>query len=428
MVAAINERYTEKDIYTARATLPPQRIEHGVVSIELIEGKLGRVNIKKNRYTDDQFLRERVSQQHGQVVDAARLKQDLIYFNRTSDIQLRALMRPGASKGLTRILLLADEPPRFSLVPFVDDAGSKSTGRYRAGMSFEWFSPFGIDDRFDGYFAGARGDLTGYMSYSLPVDRSNGRLGLSYDRSAINIVHGPFRDLDITGHTQNIALDFTQPFLATRHWKLTWASSLGYTKSETKAEGVQYASSNANQLSSGVTLVRSAGRRQWTLTQTLNDVRSAQTLKDKRNFFIYRLRASYLQAFGTSPYSMKLAIGGQYSSADELPSQALFQVGGVYSVRGYVPGTVAGASGFNAQLEFHRRIPKWFDVFAFADTGAVYQAYPSSKHITSAGIGFAFNDDDWLTGSLSLGFPLRTAMPEQDNYRLDFRIAFHWAP
>lgn len=428
LVAKINKRYTDKNIYTARAVLPPQRIRHGVVRIELIEGKLGQIKIEKNRYTRNSFLRARIQQEKGQVVDGKRLKKNLVYFNRTSDIRLRALMRPGESKGLTQILLLAQEPPRFQISPFADDAGSKSTGRYRGGLSFEVFDPFGIDDRFDGYFVGSRGEQSGFASYSVPVNHLNGRIGMSYSRNAINIVRGPFKALDITGYSQDVGLDFTQPFLVTTHWKATWASSIAYSESETDASGVKFASSKIERLSTGLTLVHNADRHQWSTTQTLSGIHSQQTLDHKHDFFVYSGQASYLQVFGKSAYSALLTVGGQYSPAKLLPSQSLFQVGGVGSVRGYVPGVVAGDGGFFGQLEIHRRLFKWFDAFAFVDGGAVYQTFPKSRYVYSAGPGLAFHWGNWLTGSVDAGFPLETVTPNRDDYRVDFRVALHWSP
>ncbi|HKK14552.1 MAG TPA: POTRA domain-containing protein, partial [Gammaproteobacteria bacterium] len=200
IVARINKLYTRRDIYTAKAVLPPQRIRHGVVHIELVEGRLGKLQIQGNHYTKGGFIRARVSQQPGQVVDGAVLKDDLVFFNRTSDMQLRAVLRPGAEKGLTRILLMAQEPPRVQVGVFVDDAGSTSTGRYRAGATFRLHGPLRIDDRLDGYFVGSRGARDGFVSYSVPVNDRNGRLGVSYSRDSINIIKGPSQALDITGH------------------------------------------------------------------------------------------------------------------------------------------------------------------------------------------------------------------------------------
>lgn len=428
IVARINKLYTQHDIYTARAVLPPQRIRHGVVHIELIEGRLGKLEIKDNHYTKASFIRARISQQPGKVVDGAALKDDLIFFNRTSDVQLRALLRPGAEKGLTRILLLAQEPPRVQIGVFVDDAGATSTGRYRAGATFRLHGPFHRDDRLVGYFVGSRGARDGFVSYSVPVNDSNGRFGVSYSRDSINIIKGPSQALDITGHASTETVQFIQPFIATQHWLVRWASSISHTSSRTEAQGTPIANAKTENLSTGVTVQRNTRRYQWSLTQTASAAHSRETLDSRHNFFVYHGYGNYLRALGTGPYSLVVKGSMQYSPADQLPDTELFQIGGVGSVRGYEPGVVAGSSGLSAQIELHRAFKPKVDGFLFLDAGAVYQAFPKDESISGVGAGTSFQLGRQVTGSVDLGVPLKTVMPDQDNYRIDFRLTAHWNP
>lgn len=428
IVADVNKRYIQRDIYTARAVLPPQKIRNGVVHIQLIEGKLGALEIKHNTYTRAGFITSRLGQTPGQVVNGAQLKRNLIFFNRTSDIQLHALLQPGAETGLTRILLLSEEPNRISIDPFIDNAGADSTGRYRGGLSFRWFDPLGMDDRFDGYFVGSRGDLSGFASYSLPVNHANGRLGVSYSRNAINIVHGPFQQLDITGHSSTVSLNFTQPLIATQRWLLTWASAGSFATSQTDAAHQKIADSTTEQLSTGLTLQQTTGHHRWSLTQTVGGLHSKETLDNQHLFFVYDMQASYLQTFGASPYSLSLNVDGQYAPAKQLPSQNLFQIGGINSVRGYEQGVIAGSSGFYGQLEFHRRLLSWLGAFVFVDGGGVYQSFPQTQYLDSTGVGLSATYRHWVSIDFSAGYPLKTVTPSQDNYRLGFRITGYWSP
>lgn len=391
IVSRINRYYVEHDIYTAKAILPQQTIVDGVVHIQLVEGKLGKQIIQGNDYTHDDFILSRVGQTEGEVVDGARLKHDIVYFNRTTDTQVRALMRPGEKPGLTQILLLAQEPSRYYVSAFTDNYGAESTGRYRGGASIRMSSLFGIDDHLDGYFAGSEGELSGFASYSLPVNRRNGRLGLSYSRNAIDIVRGPFESLDISGHSTNLALNFTQPLLATQRWMVTWASSVSRSKSTTEASHVRLASSTTEQYSMGLTLQETMPYRRWSLTPTISNIHSREELDGRHDFLVYRLQGIYIQNFGDSPYSMLLALGGQHSTNDINPSQALFQIGGVNSIRGYDQGVIAGKSGYYGQIELHRRVGSAVDGFVFFDGGQVREDIPSTNHIESAGLGFSAN-------------------------------------
>lgn len=426
IVGEVNKLYTKRGIYTARAVLPAQRIKGGIVRVELIEGRLGRLVIKGNHYTSNRFIRRRISLKSGGVVEGDTLARDLIFFNRTSDIHLRALLRPGASKGLTRILLMTQEPSRFHLAPFVDDAGSQSTGRYRGGLSFGMNGLLGMDDRLNGYVVGSQGAIDGFLSYSLPVNTSNGRVSVSYSRDAIDIVNGPYSQLNITGQSSSQTLSFVQPFIATQHWLLKWASSIAHSRSYTDAQNTSIANTHTETLSTGVTLQRNTKHHQWAVTQTVSAIHSQETLSNKHYFATYGGNVSYLQAFGKTHWSVLVNLGGQYSPAKQLPDTALFQIGGVSSVRGYVPGVVAGNSGFYGQFELHRALRPWLDSYAFVDEGAVYQSYPHHVTITSVGVGSSWRVGHWLTGSVDVGFPLKKVTPSQAGYRIDFRLTGHW--
>src|SRR5690606_40468433 len=100
--------------------------------------------------------------------------------NRTSDIQLKAALQPGTGYGLTDVLLSVQEPDRNTLQFFIDNQGAESTGYYQLGMYARRNGLFGWDDQLAAYIVGSDGTLTGSLSYGVPVNRSNGRVMVSY--------------------------------------------------------------------------------------------------------------------------------------------------------------------------------------------------------------------------------------------------------
>src|SRR5690606_8441668 len=106
LVARINALYRAKGVVTAQAVLPPQDLTDGIVRIRLIEGRVGAIDVRDNRSTDEDYVRARVRQQPGDLVDLAGLERDLQRFNRTNDAQARAELRPGSRVGETDIGIL----------------------------------------------------------------------------------------------------------------------------------------------------------------------------------------------------------------------------------------------------------------------------------------------------------------------------------
>lgn len=425
MVDAINKLYAAKGIATARAILPPETIHDGIVHIELIEGRLGQLQLKGNATTRSSYIDARLPKKSGALVNVTVLRRELTFFNRTNDVQLKALLRPGASLGLTNILVLAQEPPRAGLDLFGDNAGVDSTGRNRLGMVFRYNDLLGITDRLDAYVTKSRGNTDGYLAYTAPVDSRDGRLGLSYSRNQINILNGPYQALDITGHSWNSALNFTQPFIATENWLFTGAASLSRVHSTTKAAGVAISDSNIDQLSVGFSLENTTASHVWSTTQTLSRLHSRETVAGSDSFTLYTAAFTWFQKL-PGPYSILINSGAQWSPSDNLPSSELFQVGGIGSVRGYERGILSGPRGIYADVEWHRQFKSGFDGYLFYDQAKVYAAYPRTAYISSLGLGTAWHHWKPFVVSFDVALPFNNVIPNQDPWRADFRLTYHW--
>lgn len=95
LVADVNAAYEAAGISTARALLREQSINEGRVDVTLLEGTLGTLEVTGEGKVPVRFVERRVRQPVGEVVRSDRLRDELIYLNRTTDLQVRALMRPG---------------------------------------------------------------------------------------------------------------------------------------------------------------------------------------------------------------------------------------------------------------------------------------------------------------------------------------------
>lgn len=419
----INALYARQGVVTARAILPPQTVQDGVVHIELVEGRLGELQVKGNRHTRGSYIERRVALQSGTLVDPQTLERDLVFFNRTNDVQLQGLLQPGAAAGLTNVLILAREPPQAGWSLFADNNGVDSTGRNEIGATLSYRDLLGITDRLDAYVVKSRGNTDGYLSYSLPVDTHDGRLGVNYSRNQINIINGPYQSLAITGHSWTGSLNFSQPLIATQDWLFSAAGSLSKIHSVTEASGQGISTSNLDATAVGFSLENTASEHIWSTTQTLTRLRSTAPTRDYFSF--YNGNLTWVQKL-TTPYSLLMNFGWQYTHADDLPAAELFQIGGVGSVRGYERGVLSGPRGFYGQFEFHRQFTPHFDAYLFTDYGRVFAAFPKTASASSAGAGFDWHARSWMVLSMDLGLPTRTVTPDQDSYRLDARLTFNW--
>lgn len=109
-----------------------------------------------------------------------QLTNDVTRFNRTNDVQIRALLQPGTNFGLTDLQLAVTEPPRNTLQLFFDNQGVQTTGRNQGGVYYKLHGLAGIDDRLTFYGVKSEGNLN-----ATPLTTSRSIRGAAASASAI---------------------------------------------------------------------------------------------------------------------------------------------------------------------------------------------------------------------------------------------------
>ncbi len=426
MVAEVNAAYAAQGITTAKALLPEQSIEGGRVEVTLLEGKLGQLEVTGEGKVPVRFIEKRIHQPVGEVVQTNRLRDDLVYLNRTSDLQVRALLRPGGTAGQTDIVLLTETPGRGNWGLFVDNSGVESTGRERYGVQGQFWGLASINDLLSGSVAYSRGGLEGRIAYSGIINKRNGRLGVNVSRNQINIIDGAYRALDITGESTNYGLDFTQPWIANQHWLLSTVASIGRSNSISEIADVRVSEIDSTVMTLGLNAGYRNDGYDWTFYQGVSRIQTDETLAEGRNFTTANGNTSWTQRIGGSGFLYRAQLGWQFTSGDFLPSSNLFQVGGIGSVRGYVRGALSGVKGYFGSVELHRPYRGAHDVYVFFDHGDVRGDFPTSASISSVGLGLNGQVFKRYSYSLDLGHPLDDVLKDQDSVRADFRISARW--
>lgn len=213
LVTKINALYAKRELITDRAFLPPQHITHGQVTIQLVEGRVGRIELHGQPYTRRAILLARLPVHRGQVLDAPALKDALEYFNRTNSLGLRAQLRPGESFGLSDVLLNVLEPPRYQLNVLANNEGAASTGRGQLGLYGVFNGPLRRGDSLSLYYMRSRGAYNYDVQYSVPLDTHGLKLSLSASHDNIHIIAGPYEALEIRGSGDQQGVTLSQALL-----------------------------------------------------------------------------------------------------------------------------------------------------------------------------------------------------------------------
>jgi hemolysin activation/secretion protein len=93
--------------------IPEQTVEGGVIRLQVIESRIGRVKVSGNRYfTTEKIMRDLPSFQPGEMLYVPRVQQEIGRLNRNEDFKVDPVMAPGKEPGTVDVeLKVADRLP-----------------------------------------------------------------------------------------------------------------------------------------------------------------------------------------------------------------------------------------------------------------------------------------------------------------------------
>ncbi|WP_199088850.1 ShlB/FhaC/HecB family hemolysin secretion/activation protein [Bosea sp. ASV33] len=425
ILQAVNDLYAGKGQITASAVLPPQKLTGGVLKINLVEGRVGKVSVSGTVQSWPWYVRSQVPVTEGEVVDTPELNRAVSIFNRLNEAQIRAQLNAGASFGLTDLDLALTEAPRNLAQIAFDNQGVLSTGRYQGTLFLKHSNLLGIDDRLVFYGSRARGSIVGTGSYTLPVSPWGTRLGVSFTRSGYHIVNGAIRELRPEGVSESASLTLSQPIFATESVLLQATGAAGFGAGRSKQLDFTTVDTRYTRASVGAALNVNLASLNHSSTVNWGQIAHHDMLADtRRNYTVWTGNTASVWRIGDDVYGT-LVGAWQYTGETQLPGDQIFQIGGPTTVRGYPIGAAFGNSGFYGQAELHYTLPdvlKQFEAFAFLDHGRTYANPNLTARATSIGAGLIWRPLDWATLEGGIGRPLERVSALQRDAELYFRL------
>ena len=417
--------YQESGYPVARAVLPAQKVDKGIVRIEVIEGRVGEVRFEGARRYAPDFLRWRLATlTPGSLITSDGLEQDLLLLNDLPGLTAHATLEPGKKFGTTDVTIHLEERA-FSAVVRPNNHGRKEIGQWRVDAGASLNNPLGVGDQLSIYGIYSEHGLLKYgrASYSVPVSSRGTRLEAAVSSSDYR-VEGDIAALGVTGDAHNREITLTHPIFRTRARSLSMNLGARSTELRQRAFGIETSNTGIDLLNLGLAYnqigedssVTSASAQVSTnfKANDLGNRADAQKFKLELEGSELRGIARDWDAFGRVVYAY---------SPDPLPDSEKFSIGGPGSVRGYRPSEVRGDGGILLTAELRRpfsvanRLGIWS---IFYDAGlARFKATPGlvdgTLSIQSVGTGVTC----YLHPSVTL--KLEFAMPVGNTIRSDGR-------
>lgn len=393
---AITEFYRDRGYHLARAVVPPQKVEDGVVTLTVVEGRLGKVIFSGNkRYSETTLRRHTPNLKSGELLTTDKLERSLLLLNDMPGLKARSTLSPGAQFGATDVLVKVEEKP-FNLMLTLDNGGRKETGEYRADLNVELNNPFGYGDQLS-----VRGMLTDQrlikykkLGYSLPLNDDGLRLSASYSEVHYDVA-GAFAALNMSGSAETAELSLLHPLERSRGNNRMLNLGLRHTTIKQSVLGVENQPIKLPLLSFGYMsneIGEDASVTNMQLQFATNFRRNSSGTDQDAQLFRVEFDGNYLLPLNRS-WDMYLR-GNVVWSHDKLADSEKMSIGGPGSVRAYRPAELRGDSGWQGTAELRRNFSvmgRPASLSGFYDLGRIIYKAPGysdgQQQISAVGLG-----------------------------------------
>lgn len=407
--------YNSRGYVLAQAYLPAQDVVDGVVTIAVIEGHYGAVDVRNQSGVPDALARYLMKGlDPGDPVAIAPLERRLLLLSDIPGVVLRSTLSPGDETGLSDLTVDLARAPRFSGSLEADNAGNRYTGAYRGGGQLNINNATGRGDQISlRLLASTEGLAYGRAAWQAPLGEAT--VGLAYTRMQYDLGR-EFSGLDASGTADIFSAFASYPIVRSRGANLYAVGSLD---AKYLTDEIGLVSQTSDKTLRAMTLglrgdIRdtifgggfTTGSLSWTsgdldIESPLERAADAASAHSQGGYNRLQYSVSRLQNLG-GRLSLFGAVRGQVS-ADNLDSSEKIGLGGAYAVRAYPDGEAYGDEGYVATLEARldlapsltRGLPGRFEMITFIDAGEVDFAhspwFDGPNHARRSGGGVGIN-------------------------------------
>ncbi len=456
--SALEKLYHDKGYPSVLVNIPEQTIEDGIVMLQVVESRIGRVRVKGNRYfTREKILSDLPCLQPGAILYLPDLKRELAMVNRNPDLSVAPQLRPGRDPGtIDVILLVKDHLPLHGSLELNNRASPDTTDlRLNGEISYDnlWQKEHSVSLQYQvspedtsevevvaaSYVMPAPWDRERYMVFYGIMSDSNTAFGQGFQVTGKGNILGiryiiPLPAMDQYIHSINLGLDYKDfdEELVTGPGGESVLTPIKYMPASVSYSATLFDPWGQTHFSAGLNMgIRGLAGRQ-------------QDFEIKR----YRAKANYiLTTLGVErhqklPFRLGLFIKLDGQIADSpLISNEQYMAGGMTSVRGYLESEIAGDDAFHltaellgpelVNLPFLGRDSS-LQPYIFYDRADLWlqDALPGQDNFRSiSGIGGGIKGGllGHLDYELSYGYALDQGDPtDQGDSRINFLIKAHF--
>ena len=368
MANEITAEYAIKGYFLTRAFVPQQEMVDGIVKIQVLEGRIGKVIIEGNkRYNSKGFLDRMKPVREEKVLREQTLEETLLELNSMLGIKVRSILRPGELPGTSNLILNVTESRRYQFSYDMDNFGSHYTGTNKIGLTGTVGGVLTMGDQFSTRWSTTDMVFDSYApSYIFPVNTLGTKLRLAYSFSE-NELGRSLKNKAMGGSSHSYTWELSHPLAKARDNQIAIRGGMNFRIGENETVSDNTISKEDTQdvyFGLGGNFTDSyLGRNFYDIKAKLG-LRLARAFEPKpsrvggndnaltSNLSLTRIqRTKYFNSFFT------IKLNGQVAGK-RLISGSKVSYGGMGTVRGYTLAEIGGDMGYSASIDYTIPYPK----------------------------------------------------------------------
>ena len=425
LLQSLRQRLDRAGLTLAMIGLPRLDTAAGVVTVPVVEPKLGRVTVPVN--ADAPVTEARVrgllswfNLREGETLDVAALERVLFALNDMPGVQAKAKLTPSGDEGLYNVSIQLAPRRSWDASVLVDNQGLSTVGRMRVAANGRLNNPLGLGDNLDALamVTNSAGVKAGRLAYELPVVYTPMRLSLAASDLHYEL-GGDFKTWGATGRARILEAGLAYPLIRARGRTLlarlgvddkhftdqldeypdlngdrrvrTLVASLNWESRDTFGGGGFW----------GAGFTQRMGKLSYAMTPTSNQPEAGRF--GKRELQLNRLQTL------SGPVSMYLAISQQSASRNLDPAEKL-GLGGARGVRAYAVAEAPSDDATIVNAELRWWLNRHWTVYLLSDWARGHLDHDAAgvegNTVTRRGSGVGVNATypDWVTVRATLAW------------------------
>ena len=142
----ITKFYRERGFILAKAYIPKQEVRDGIVTLTLLLGTLGSVEVNNNKLYSKSSLKSVFDDMLTNPVTSKQVEENLYLINDFPGLAVNGFFAPGHQVGDTKLHINVKQEKHFKSNVRLDNHGTTGTGLYRTYFDVQVNNPLGISD------------------------------------------------------------------------------------------------------------------------------------------------------------------------------------------------------------------------------------------------------------------------------------------